>query len=142
MRARRVDKVGELRVAQSSERFGHRRQRADAIARAILVAGLDKVALALAGHARHLLAPVGAVMAGGAQALLRQLCRPLKALGAADLRLGDSSIGMSLESQSRGLSVNDSSLVRGWTSKPTVLRTPRATTSMPLPSALMGKIGA
>jgi hypothetical protein len=85
--ARRVGKVGELRVARSSERFGRRRQRADAIARAILVEGLEKVALALAGHARHLLAPVGAVMTGGAQALLRQLCRPLKALGAADLRL-------------------------------------------------------
>ncbi len=53
-----------------------------------------------------------------------------------------SSCGRSSESQSRWLSVNQSSPVFGWKSKPTVLRTPRATISMPLPSRLMRRMCA
>jgi hypothetical protein len=47
-----------------------------------------------------------------------------------------SSCGPPLPAQSRPLSVNHNSCVTGCQSKPTVLRTPRATISMPDPSAL------
>ena len=45
-----------------------------------------------------------------------------------------SSFGISSLIQSRPLSVNQRSPVLGWKSNPTVLRTPEATVSMPLPS--------
>ena len=51
------------------------------------------------------------------------------------MRLSSSS-GPALPAQSRPLSVNHNSLVTGCQSKPTVLRMPRATISMPVPSAL------
>ncbi len=51
-----------------------------------------------------------------------------------------SSGGMSSDSQSRWLSVNQSSPVTGWKSKPTVLRMPWATTSRSCPSGVMEKI--
>src|SRR5436190_18891673 len=48
----------------------------------------------------------------------------------------NSSSNLASPAQSRPLSVNHSSLVLGCQSKPTELRTPRATTSMPEPSGL------
>ncbi len=71
---------------------------------------------------------------GSATPFAWQYGKPKFAPGLA--RRFSSSCGPSSPAQSRPWSVNQSSFVFGCQSKPTEFRTPRATTSLPLPSGL------